>query len=210
MQRILITGFEPFLTHAVNPTSALAERLDGETVAGARITAVKLPVAFDRATEVFGEVFGRVRPDAVLMFGLAYSYDEIRLERLALNLDDAAAPDNEGMIRRNRPIVADGPMGYWSTLPVDLLLDRLEAAGIPARPSRDAGGYVCNHLFFRVRHLLETAGPRVPAGFIHVPPTPDLITEADRGRRLGWPSARIEAAARLIIATVAGAGTATA
>ncbi|WP_119679761.1 pyroglutamyl-peptidase I family protein [Indioceanicola profundi] len=200
--RILLTGFEPFLTHAANPTALLAERLDGAEVAGARIHGVKLPVAFDRAADAFVEAFQAVRPDAVLLFGLAYSYDEVRLERLALNLDDAASPDSEGAVRRNRPIVADGPMGYWSSLPVDLILDRLNSAGLTAKPSRDAGGYVCNHLFFRVRHWLETQGLDIPAGFIHVPPTPDLLTPADRGRRTGWPLEGIEQAARLVVETV--------
>lgn len=201
--RILLTGFEPFLTHADNPTASLARNLDGAEAGDAVLHGVTLPVAFDRAADAFVEAFERVRPDAVLLFGLAYSYDEVRLERVALNLDDAAGPDNDGVVRRNRAIAADGPMAYWSSLPVDLILDRLNEAGLAAKPSRDAGGYVCNHLFFRVRHWLEQRGSSIPAGFVHVPPTPDLLTEADRGRRTGWPQERIERAAMLVAETVA-------
>jgi pyroglutamyl-peptidase len=206
--RILITGFEPFLSHAANPTALLADRLDGALAAGARLHGVRLPVAFDRAAAAFETAFRTIRPDAVLLFGLAYSYDEVRPERLALNLDDSTSPDNDGTIRINRPIDPAGPMGYWSSLPVDAIVARLGAEGLPAKPSRDAGGYVCNHLFFRVRHWLTGQGlGALPAGFIHVPPTPDLITEADQGRRLGWSMDRIDHAARLAAAVVAERGT---
>lgn len=199
MPTILITGFAPFLGHAVNPTSWLEGRLDGTVIGGARIRGVELPVTFAGAVPALQAAVEATRPDAVVMFGLAYDTDAIRPERLALNLDDAAAPDNDGMVRRNTPIDPSGPMGYWSSLPLDAVADDLLAEGIPVKFSRDAGGYICNHLFFGMRHWR----PDVPAGFIHVPPFPDGLKPEDRGHRTGMAPEKLEQAARLLLARVA-------
>lgn len=201
MSRILVTGFAPFLGHAVNPTAWLAERLDGVALAGADIVGLRLPVTFTGAVPALLAAVTTHRPDAVVMFGLAYDTDVIRPERLALNLDDAASPDNDGVIRRNRPIDPAGPMGYWSSLPLDAVIDDLEAGGFPVKTSRDAGGYICNHLFFGMRH----GRPDLPAGFIHVPPFPEGLKPEDRGHRTGMTPDRLEQAARIILARVAAA-----
>lgn len=200
MARILVTGFAPFLGHAVNPTAWLADRLHGSVVAGADVLGVRLPVTFAGAVPALLDAVTTHRPDAVIMFGLAYETDLIRPERLALNLDDATAPDNDGVIRRNRPIDPAGPLGYWSSLPLDAIIDDLENGGFPVKTSRDAGGYICNHLFFGMRH----ARPDLPAGFIHVPPFPDGLKPADTGHRTGMDPDRLEQAARIILARVAG------
>jgi len=204
MQRILLTGFAPFLSHASNPTAALVQGLDGTVYAGVRLYGAVLPVAYESSAEACFQAMERVRPDGVLMFGLAYREDVVRVERLALNLDDAEAADNQGVVRRNRPIRAGGPLGHWSGLPVDLLVDGLNRAGLPARPSRDAGGYVCNHLFFQVRQRLAEQGRAIPAGFIHLPPTPDLIREEERPHRPGWPMPRLQQVAATVLALLTG------
>lgn len=208
MDRILITGFEPFLSHPVNPSALLVEALDGTVVGGARVTGVQLPVTYAGAGEAFAAAFARVRPDAVLLFGLAFEEEAIRLERVALNLDDTAHPDNLGQVRRGRPIVEGGPVGYWSTLPLDTLADRLTEAGFPARTSRDAGGYLCNHLFFRARHLIAERGLDVPAGFVHVPPLEEQV--ADRPGRTGITLPRLVEATRLMLEVVQESRTASA
>ena len=199
MARILVTGFAPFLDHAVNPTAWLAEHLDGDIMGGVAVTGVQLPVTFTGAVPALLAAVDEHRPDAVIMFGLAYDTDIIRPERLALNLDDATAPDNDGTVRRNRPIDPAGPMGYWSSLPLDAIIDDLEAAGFATKTSRDAGGYICNHLFFGMRH----ARPGLPAGFIHVPPFPEQLKPDHRSHRTGMEADRLEAAARVVLARVA-------
>lgn len=199
MARILVTGFAPFLDHAVNPTAWLVGQLDGGMAGRAALTGVQLPVTFTGAVPALLAAVDDVRPDAVVMFGLAYDTDVIRPERLALNLDDATAPDNDGTVRRNRPIDPAGPMGYWSSLPLDAIIDDLEAAGFPTKTSRDAGGYICNHLFFGMRH----ARPALSAGFIHVPPFPEQLKPEHRAQRTGMTADRLEMAARTILGRVA-------
>ncbi|MEN8184635.1 MAG: pyrrolidone-carboxylate peptidase, partial [Myxococcota bacterium] len=36
--------------------------------------------------------------------------------------------------------------------------------------SDDAGGFLCNHVFYRARDWVEHAGLAIPCGFVHLPP----------------------------------------
>ena len=171
MTRILVTGFERFGPNDLNPTALLMDRLAGKD----GVTAVVLPVEYHTSVKRFEALLDEHRPDAAVAFGLARAYDQIRLERVALNLDEAAAPDNAGVPRCGLRIVEDGPVGYWSTLPVDRLIEALTEAGLPAAASGHAGGYVCNHLFYGVRHALERCYRPLPMGFVHVPPLPEQV-----------------------------------
>ena len=75
--------------------------------------------------------------------------------------------DEEGETRRAE-IDAGGPVAYRSSLAVDAIVDALREEGIPAAASRDAGGFLCNHVFYvLMRALAERPGTR--GGFVHVP-----------------------------------------
>jgi pyroglutamyl-peptidase len=166
--RILLTGFEPFGEVAVNPSQVIVEAVAARHVPGV-ITAV-LPVTFGEAADCIRSLIAAHAPDAVICLGIASSRKAINLERVALNVNDAPQPDNAGVLASGDPIEADGPVGYWSTLPLKTMLEALAARGIPAVISNHAGTYVCNHVFYAARHMLEQSGRAVPCGFIHVPP----------------------------------------
>src|SRR4051812_31404584 len=191
--RILVTGFEKFGPNDLNPTALLMERLAGMD----GVTAAALPVEYHTSVKRFEALLDEHRPDVAVAFGLARSYDQIRLERVALNLDEAAVPDNAGVLRHGLRIVEDGPVGYWSTLPVDRLIEALSGAGLPVTSSGHAGGYVCNHLFYGVRHALERRGWRLPMGFVHVPPLPRQV--AGEPGRTGLGLDDLERAADIIL-----------
>ena len=157
MTRVLVTGFEPFGEHATNPSQLVAEALDG----------VVLPVAYERAADALRAAIDERKPDLVVCLGLANERTSISVERWAHNLDEAATVDNEGVAGSGRAIEAGGPLARASTLPVDEIVAALHAEEIPAEISRDAGGYLCNHVFYRLMTALP-AGAR--GGFIHVPP----------------------------------------
>lgn len=159
---VLVTGFGPFGDNTDNPSALLAHAVRDEP----GVVGAVLPVTWDGAVAGFADLVERHRPAAALAFGLAAGIDRIRVERVALNLDDSEAPDNGGEVRRGRRIAEDGPVGHWAGLPVDAMVDALRAAGLPAGPSAHAGAYVCNHLFFSARHRW----PGLPMTFIHLPP----------------------------------------
>jgi pyroglutamyl-peptidase len=181
--RVLATGFEPFDGSSVNPSEEIVEALDGE------VATALLPVSYARAA---AELRGAVRassPDVVICFGQADGRTEISIERFAHNLDEAVKTDNDGAAGSGTAIDPGGPAAYPATLPVDELVAALRAEAIPAAPSRDAGGYLCNHVFYVLMGLLEAERPQALGGFVHVPP--DL------------PFETLVGAARVIVTTCA-------
>ena len=103
------------------------------------------------------------------MLGEAGARFRIMPERVAINVDDFRIPDNAGNQPKGEPIVEGGPVGYFSTLPVRAITDRLLKAHIPAAISNTAGVYLCNRLFYSVMHFIATEKLPITAGFIHVP-----------------------------------------
>jgi pyroglutamyl-peptidase len=154
--RVLVTGFEPFGNNDVNPSALIAEALDG----------VVLPVSFARAAAELRAATAERDPELVVCFGLAAGDKTISVERFAHNLDEADAIDNEGAGGSGSTIDPDGPLALPSSLPVEEIVAALRADEIPAAVSRDAGGYLCNHIFYV---LMRALPPGRKGGFVHVP-----------------------------------------
>ena len=116
---ILVTGFEPFGGETVNASWEAAQRLEGwrrgEFAAVARL----LPCAYDASVIEFIRAIETLRPDAVLMTGQAARRAVVSVERFARNLDDAAAPDNRGALRRAMKIADGAPERLEATAPVE-------------------------------------------------------------------------------------------
>ncbi|MCE9584824.1 MAG: hypothetical protein K8T20_20225 [Planctomycetes bacterium] len=164
LRRLLLTGFEPFGDVAVNPSWECVRPLDGEVWGGrVLVRAVRLPVSYARAPARLREEIATFRPDAVVSFGVARTRTAVSLERFAANRCEALA-DNDGASVPG-PIDPAGPPRHESTLPLDRIRKSLEKAGVPVESSDDAGGYLCNRIFWEARSTF--AGP---AGFVHVPP----------------------------------------
>ena len=58
------------------------------------------------------------RPDAVISVGEAATNNKVEIEYVAINVADATIADNEGHKPVDERLEADGPDGYFSTLPV--------------------------------------------------------------------------------------------
>jgi pyroglutamyl-peptidase len=170
--KILLTGFEPFGPVRVNPSEQIVRRIAAQVQARGDpdLLAEVLPTEFTAAEKRIRQLIRRVRPEAVLCLGVAPQRDKISLERVALNLDDDALPDNAGRRRAGHRIVPRGPAAYWSTLPLERFRKQLERRNIPVSYSNHAGTYLCNHVFYVARHEIERLGNRAPCGFVHVPP----------------------------------------
>ncbi len=184
VRTILVTGYSPYRNAPdYNPTGVLARELDGRRIAGFRIRGAQIPVAVQDAGPVFRRLLDRARPDAALAMGVAPGRSVISVERVALNVLDFTLPDNRGRRYRDRPIRRGGPDAYFSTLPIRPILASLRRAGIPAELSNSAGTYLCNFAMYSLLDAFATRSWAGPAGFIHVPQTP----EASVGRP-GQPS----------------------
>lgn len=165
MPKILLTAFEPFGGETINPSLEILKRL----AAREDVDAVTVPVTFAGSAEaVLPHLSGH---DAVVMLGQAKGRKGLTVERVAINVDDSAVPDNAGDRLTDRPISPDGPAAYFATLPIKAMVESIRAGSLTASISNSAGTYVCNHLMYSVLHALR--GTEVRAGFIHVPALPE-------------------------------------
>lgn len=195
---LLLTGFEPFGGEALNPSQALLQVLDGETIGGLRVVTAVLPCAFGQAPQVVVEAIERHAPVLVLAIGQAGGRSELSFERVAINLIDARMPDNQGAQPVDLPVLPGAPAACFSTLPVKVMAAAARAAGVPAGVSHSAGTFVCNQVFYLLQHRL--AKQAVPAGFLHVPWLPGQTLS-----RPGMPSMALETMARGVRAALVSA-----
>jgi pyroglutamyl-peptidase len=178
VRTILVTGFEPFGAHSVNPTEGLAKAVDGRRVGDFTVLGVVLPVHHADAAARLGPLLAESRPDAVLHLGLAGARARIALERVAINVMDYEVPDNAGYRASGEPCVLGGPTAYFSTLPLPAMLKALVDEGIPAYMSNTAGTFLCNQTLYWTLHAVRDA-PRPPrVGFVHVPLLPAMVAAA--------------------------------
>jgi pyroglutamyl-peptidase len=170
--RILITGFGPFPGAPHNPTMPLVKRLAG----------LRRP-AFDDV-ELHGHIFHvtyrtvdrelpdlivKLKPQALLMFGLAGRTGHLRIETRARNAVTTTFPDADRSIAANGAIVPGADAMSFGPH-TGKLLRAARATGIDARASRDAGSYLCNYLSWRAIEAVKGKdGPRL-ASFVHIPP----------------------------------------
>jgi pyroglutamyl-peptidase len=156
MANILLTGFE-----------------NGKTVRNFTIVARQLPTVFDDSIASLQEYVEELNPTLIICVGQAGGRPDITVERVAINVNDARISDNKEQQPIDTSVIEGGPAGYWSTLPIKAIVKMMRENGIPASVSQTAGTFVCNHIFYGLLHMLESAGNQVRGGFIHIPYLPD-------------------------------------
>lgn len=169
--KILLTAFEPFGGDSVNPALEAVRRVHAPQ--GAELIRLEVPTVFGVSVDTVTAAMRAHCPDIVLCIGQAAGRAQITPERVAINLDDARIPDNVGAQPLDRPIRAEGPAAYFSSLPIRSLCAAITSAGIPAAISNTAGTFVCNHLMYGVLDCIAREMPSVRGGFIHVPCIPE-------------------------------------
>jgi pyroglutamyl-peptidase len=193
LTRVLVTGFEPFGGADVNPSQKLVEALASDPPEGVELATAVLPVAWERAGNELLRVLDAEQPELVVCFGQADGRAHVEIERFALNFDEGSDEAGE---KRLAEISADGPVAYRASLPGDAIVEALRADGIPAAASRDAGGFLCNHVFYELmRALADRTGVR--GGFVHVPLLPEQALERPEPT---MPLETLVRAARIILA----------
>ena len=165
--KVLVSGFEPFGGAKLNPSKLLVVELKRIEFENLELSTVILPVEFDRASEILLRAIREEKPAVVIAFGQAEGRTAINLEKVAINLDDARIPDNAGDQRENQVIDESGNDEYFSTLPIEAMVEAIKAGGYPAEISLSAGAFVCNHIFYGLQKELRGSGIR--SGFVHLP-----------------------------------------
>lgn len=174
--KILVTGFDPFGGEKVNPAIESVKRLP-DVIAGAEIIKLEIPTVVHKSLRVIEEAVKKHNPDMILSIGQAGGRSDLTVERVGINVDDCRIKDNEGNQPVDEPIYADGPAAYFVNLPIKAMVEEIRKAGIPASISNSAGTFVCNHVTYGVRYLLDHNYPDKKSGFIHIPYLPEQVVD---------------------------------
>ena len=170
---VLLTGFGPFPGIPVNASGLLVPRLAKAARArfpGVRITTAIVPTEWRRGLAAAAAALRRAEPDIVLHFGVSQRAEGFVIERRGVNACVTTA-DGAGHLPPLTLLDPHGPAEIAATLPVDAILRRLVAAGLPTAASDDAGQYLCNAVLYQSLSRAGRAVAQRPmmAGFIHIP-----------------------------------------
>jgi pyroglutamyl-peptidase len=200
--RALVTGFDPFGGEATNAAREAVRRLPPR-IGEIEISTTILPTSYARSLAELEAAIARSRPQIVLCVGQAGDREALNVERVAINVQDATLPDNDGAQPVDRSIVAGGTPARFSTLPIKEAVAALRTAGLPAEVSNSAGTFVCNHVFYGLMGIAARRKHRFKAGFLHVPQLPSQVQGS------GQPSLPVEDIVRgieVILRVTAAAG----
>ena len=171
VSRLLVTAFEPFGGEEVNASSLALEALP-DRIGNWTLKKALLPVVFGRAAERAAALAEAWQADAVVCLGQAGGRTLVTPELVAINLQYARIPDNDGNRPLDQPAVPGAREAYFATLPARRMAEAMTTGGFPAALSCSAGTYVCNDTFYRLLHRFHDTAVRVD--FIHVPAARDL------------------------------------
>jgi pyroglutamyl-peptidase len=181
--RILITGFGPFPGAPFNSTQPLVARLlrlRRPALGDVELSGHIFPVTYKAVDRQLPELLANLRPDALLMFGLASRTPYIRIETRARNAVTTLWPDADHT-RVGKGSISGGAGAMRFGPHTAKLLRAAKDTGVDARASRDAGSYLCNYLSWRAIETVGAGnGPHL-AAFVHVP----LMARDGASRRKG-------------------------
>ena len=204
MEKILLTGFEPFGKYNENPTVDLIDEFDGMGYKGHAIVGGILPVEFGNAAFRLYTMIQEMDPVLVLSLGLAASRKDLNVEIRGVNIMTAKNADGAGFTPQGQKIDEDGPeyqLIERTGFRVSDVVSRMQADGIRAIISSDAGMYVCNDLIYRTVAALMKSNAPTKFGFVHMPWTDHYGDIEDLGEKPSLPQSEISDGIDLIIKT---------
>ncbi len=181
MKKLLITAFEPFGGEDKNSSLMTLMALP-DAIGDFELIKLEVPCVFGLAAETVIAKAEEIKPDAILSLGQAATRSQVTPELVAINLRNARIPDNRGNSPQREAIDDQGPAAYFSTLPVFEMSEAIKDQGIPSAVSYSAGTFVCNDLFFSLRHHFRDED--MPIAFIHLPLTREQATADSPGMDL--------------------------
>ncbi|QXW65298.1 pyroglutamyl-peptidase I [Streptobacillus moniliformis] len=168
MDKILITAFEPFGGEKINSTEKVLNSLP-EKIGNLEIIKLLLPVVRNKSLCKIKDKIMEEKPKYILSLGQAGGSKNIAIERIGINVDDYRIKDNSGNQPIDEKIFCDGENAYFSTLPIKKIYEKLENKGYSVKISNTAGTFVCNHVLYGIRYMIEKEKLDIKSGFIHIP-----------------------------------------
>lgn len=167
--RVLLTAFGSFPGAPVNPTMAIARRVErrhGRRLArlGVELHTAVLPVVYEGAEARASALITAHQPHAVLHLGLAARRKKLSFETRARNRLNVLHPDAARQNAGRLLIEPSGPYARPSRAPVARCVTAISKTGAVCAASIDAGNYLCNQT------LYASLGENVRVvAFLHIP-----------------------------------------
>jgi len=172
VSNILITGFEPFGGFKINPSIEAARKLP-PTISSYAIQIEEIPLRYKIIKETIETAIEKYQPSFLIMTGQA-PRAAISLEKVAINYAHVKKTAyNCGAKPQYETLEKEGPLAYFSSLPIAELNNILLEEKIPANISLSAGAFGCNQIFYHGMHYLSQKEINCLAGFVHVPLIPE-------------------------------------
>ena len=162
-RKILICGFEPFGEHVENISAQVAESMDKSRIGDYEVEAQILTVDKSGSLSIAKRLAAGDRFACILLMGLSENAEVPQIEVLARDRLDFKIPDNSG--RQPTPQFIDGK----GDLPTSSNAVHWSCQSLHLTPviSTDAGGFLCNELYYRTLQAIDDATPCI---FLHLPP----------------------------------------
>lgn len=197
--RVLITGFTPFGGEKINPSWEAIKRMK-DNYGDIKVFKSEIPTVFNKAIYFLEEEIQRYNPDVVICTGQAGGRTAITPERVAINVNDARIPDNEGNTPIDKKIFEDGENAYFSSLPIKAIVKELKEKNIPATVSNSAGTFVCNNIMYGLLYYIDKNYENLKGGFVHIPYIHEQVVDKPNNPSMDLET--IKKAFEIIIETV--------
>lgn len=168
--KILLTAFAAFDNRDTNVTTLILNELSNN-IKGYDIEKLYLPVALNSSFNIVKEHINKHNPDMIILCGEAAKRSKISIEIKARNIVSKKLCEDDEVDLNNQIIVENGDDIIYSSFPTVEALSQVISKNIPVELSTDAGGYICNALYYQVQNEFKN----IPCVFIHFPlPTGEL------------------------------------
>ncbi len=194
MATVLLTAFEPYDRWTTNASALALVAVLTDTPPGLDIATRVLPVDYEIVKMQLSQELA-ADYDYVLHLGQAPGSAKVQLEAIGLNI--ACPPGDLG----DRPLCADGPIAYRSTLRLVQWARLIREQAIPAEVSFHAGTYLCNAALYLTHYYVERMNLKTQAAFIHLPLDTSQVS-GEKHDTASLPTALSAAAIRTVLATL--------
>ncbi len=162
-RKVLVCGFEPFGKHLENISAIVAESMDKSLIQDCEVEAQILTVDKSGSLSIAKRLADGERFACIVLMGLAENAEVPRIEILARDTLDFKIADNSGRQPKLQHITGKGDLDTNSNA-AQWACDSLHLSPVI---STDAGGFLCNELYYRTLQAIDDATPCI---FLHLPP----------------------------------------
>lgn len=168
IETVLISSFDPFGGASYNNSTRIAQEVKLNLGNNVEVVTCLLPTSYERAIPALEKCLNEMKTPPDLVVSLGEGPCKVKWETRVHNRDHDHGPDNDGISRRRRTIIAGAPkeLGLrlnYSAMWCSLNPDEKNLVQV----SIDPENFVCNNTAYRFSY----AHPDQMYGFIHVPRT---------------------------------------